>query len=183
MATDPLGGDTIGNARNESSHPLLATLVKHLVARPNPKTYPFNYIVHEGDTSTEFATYVEAEEYVKQKYVDGHHEHFWSTDRGSRLTRLPWSEFADPHKYVWTSESVAERFAQLDDLVKAQKLDEAKTFIAADVGEDSTSDEFEPLDQLAALVFRHTHCAIERRRDAYEAAMDEFDAERSDDET
>lgn len=144
--------------------------------RPNPKTYPFNYLVHEGNDSKNFATFVEADDYVRTTYPDGVHEELWSTDEGSKLKRLPWREFDDPHKYVWQSAIAVEQFARLNNHFVAGNLQAAKQFLIEEVGDEIGGEEFEEFDQLAAFVMGHTYCSIERRRDAYEAAMKEWEA-------
>lgn len=150
------------------------------MARPNPKTYPFNYLVHAGDAHQEFVTYPEAADYVSQTYPTAVMEEHWSCDAESRFKSLPWSEFDDPHKYAWTSLECAEQFAKLDSLLLANETDAAQQYLSGELGVALDSGTFEPLEQLAAFIFANCVCAIERRRDAYEAAMQEFNASQDD---
>ena len=132
--------------------------------RINPKNYPFNYIVHDGD-EIPFEKYGEAVAFIKANYPGCLIDEFWfgplNSDNDFNLIPDSPGSSMDFGKYVWKSPDDYSRLLTWMEKARNGDCDELFKLVP------DAADEF---CVIGALLHEATVCVLERRRDAYDQA-------------
>lgn len=129
------------------------------MTRPNPKDYPFNYVIHDAnwesnDPPHDCSTYIDAESLIDSYFDEYFIDDDWD-DESIRYHLLETGGANNKTKIVWKSQEAAERFEHDRPEIWDEKYGD-------------------PPDAIRARVTSDAVAIIERRRDAFEAALEKW---------